>query len=82
MENLAGHIKNLENAEDISQETFLKELVKGMGLTTSSHDSEYISFDNNGEKTRLRFSDHSGNALSIIRKGKTADKGYSFVVKL
>lgn len=45
--------------------------------------SEYFKYQtDDGGKTTVRLSDHSGNALSIIKKGGRADKGYSIVVRV
>ena len=78
--NLSEYIKNIGDGSNLSAKTFLKELIDGMGRKQSDFDSDYISILNNGNKIRLRLSDHSGNALSIIRKGGKADVGYSVVV--
>ena len=84
--NLANFITSMGNNADITAENFTKKLFEGMGMTPHGKDtqvSEYFKYQtDDGGKTTVRLSDHSGNALSIIKKGGRADKGYSIVVRL
>ena len=82
--NLANFITSMGKNADITAGNFTKKLFEGMGMTLHGKDtqvSEYFKYQtDDGGKTTVRLSDHSGNALSIIKKGGRADKGYSIVV--
>lgn len=84
--NLANFITSMEKNADITAGNFTKKLFEGMGMTPHGKDtqvSEYFKYQtDDGGKTTVRLSDHSGNALSIIKKGGRADKGYSIVVRV
>jgi site-specific DNA-cytosine methylase len=84
--NLANFITSMGKNADITAGNFTKKLFEGMGMTPHGKDtqvSEYFKYQtDDGGKTTVRLSDHSGNALSIIKKGGRADKGYSIVVRV
>ena len=84
--NLANFITSMGKNADITASNFAKMLFEGMGMTPHGKDtqvSEYFKYQtDDGGKTTVRLSDHSGNALSIIKKGGRADKGYSIVVRV
>ena len=84
--NLANFITSMGKNADITAGNFAKMLFEGMGMTPHGKDtqvSEYFKYQtDDGGKTTVRLSDHSGNALSIIKKGGRADKGYSIVVRV
>lgn len=84
--NLANFITSMGKKADITAGNFAKMLFEGMGMTPHGKDtqvSEYFKYQtDDGGKTTVRLSDHSGNALSIIKKGGRADKGYSIVVRV
>lgn len=84
--NLANFITSMGKNADITAGNFTKKLFEGMGMTPHGKDtqvSEYFKYQtDDGGKTTIRLSDHSGNALSIIKKGGRADKGYSIVVRV
>ena len=84
--NLANFIISMGKNADITAGNFTKKLFEGMGMTPHGKDtqvSEYFKYQtDDGGKTTVRLSDHSGNALSIIKKGGRADKGYSIVVRV
>lgn len=86
LENLANFITSMGKNADITAGNFTKKLFEGMGMTPHGKDtqvSEYFKYQtDDGGKTTVRLSDHSGNALSIIKKGGRADKGYSIVVRV
>lgn len=86
LENLANFITSMGRNADITADNFTKKLFEGMGMTPHGKDtqvSEYFKYQtDDAGKTTIRLSDHSGNALSIIKKGGRADKGYSIVVRL
>lgn len=84
--NLANFITSMGKNADITAGNFTKKLFEGMGMTPHGKNtqvSEYFKYQtDDGGKTTVRLSDHSGNALSIIKKGGRADKGYSIVVRV
>lgn len=84
--NLANFITSMGKNADITAGNFTKKLFEGMGMTPHGKDtqvSEYFKYQtDDGGKTTVRLSDHSGNALSIIKKGGRADKDYSIVVRV
>ena len=84
--NLANFITSMGKNADITAGNFTKKLFEGIGMTPHGKDtqvSEYFKYQtDDGGKTTVRLSDHSGNALSIIKKGGRADKGYSIVVRV
>lgn len=84
--NLANFITSMGKNADITAGNFTKKLFEGMGMTPHGKDtqvSEYFKYQtDDGGKTTVRLSNHSGNALSIIKKGGRADKGYSIVVRV
>ena len=86
LRNLANFITSMGKNADITAGNFTKKLFEGMGMTPHGKDtqvSEYFKYQtDDGGKTTVRLSDHSGNALSIIKKGGRADKGYSIVVRV
>lgn len=65
---------------DITAGNFTKKMFEGMGMTPHGEDtqvSEYFKYQtDDGGKTTVRLSDHSWNALCIIKKGSRADKGF------
>ena len=86
LENLAKFITSMGNDADITTDNFTKKLFEGLGMTPHGRNmqvSEYFKYQtDDGGKVTVRLSDHSGNALSIIKKGGRADKGYSIVINL
>ena len=84
LHNLADFITALRDRTDITADNFVKTLFEGMGMTPHGKEqkSEYVHFSTDeGEKITIRLADHNGNALSIIKKGGRADKGYSIVIE-
>ena len=85
LHNLANFITGLRDREDVTANNFVKTLFEGLGMTPHGKEqkSEYVRFtSDDGEKMTIRLSDHSGNAISIIKKGGRADKGFSIVIKV
>ncbi len=87
LENLSNFISDFTSRDDINADNFPAKLFEGFGLTQREESKDkqtslYVkTTTNNGEKLSIRLSDHYGNALSIIKKGGRADKGYSIVIE-
>ena len=87
LKNLSDFISNFGDADNINAENFPTQLFEGFGFkqreeAKDKQTSLYVKTQTaDGEKLTIRLSDHSGNALSIIKKGGRADKGYSIVIE-
>ncbi len=77
---LADFVADGAQWTDMTAQDFASRLAAAIGKRRHGQPSVYADFQSDGERVRMRVSDHRGNARNIILKGSKSSRGISIVI--